>query len=170
MRQATKLAAALTFIALVVAANWLTARYGMVFDLVTAGTFAAGLVLLVRDWLQEAGGRLLVVACIAAGAAVSVWMSTPKLAMASGVAFAVSELVDFAVYTPLRKRSLAGSMLLSNTAGAVVDSLLFLTLAGFPLAAWWTQSAVKVAVTLPFIAAVVVARAVLRDRLRPEGA
>jgi uncharacterized PurR-regulated membrane protein YhhQ (DUF165 family) len=141
-----------------------------VLDLVTAGTFAAGLVLLVRDWLQEAGGRLLVVACVVVGAAVSWWMSTPHLAAASGAAFAASELADFAIYTPLRKRSLAGSMLLSNSVGAVVDSLLFLAAAGFPLSAWSTQSAVKVAVTLPFVAAVVVARAVLRHRVRPEGA
>lgn len=162
--------ASLVFVGLVVAANWLTARYGMVAGLVTAGTFAAGLVLLVRDWLQEAGGRLLVVVCIAVGAGVSVWMSTPSLALASGVAFAASELVDFAVYTPLRKRSLAGSMLLSNTAGAVADSLLFLSLAGFPLGQWWSQSLVKVSVTLPFVAAVVIGRAVLRNRLRPEGA
>lgn len=161
---------ALIFVGLVVAANWLTARYGVVAGLVTAGTFAAGLVLLVRDWLQEAGGRWWVVVCIALGGLVSFWMSTPQLALASAAAFLASETADFAVYTPLRRRTLAGSMVLSNTVGAVVDSLLFLTLAGFPLAQWWTQSVVKVAVTVPFIAAVVVARAVLRNRLRPEGA
>lgn len=162
--------AAVVFVGLVVAANWLTSKYGLVLDLVTAGTFAAGMVLLVRDWLEEAAGRWWVVACIAAGALVSVWMSTPRLALASGAAFAVSELVDFAVYTPLRKRSLAGSMALSNTVGAVVDSLLFLGLAGFPLAGWLTQSGVKVAVTLPFIALVVVGRALLRHSVRTEGA
>jgi queuosine precursor transporter len=165
-----KLLTAAVFVALVAASNWLTARYGLVAGLVTAGTFTAGLVLLVRDWLQEAGGRWWVLACIAAGAAVSAWTSTPRLALASAAAFAASELVDYAVYTPLRKRSLGGSMALSNTAGAVVDSLLFLGLAGFSLAGWLTQSVVKVAVTVPFIVAVVVARAVLRHRLRPEGA
>lgn len=165
-----KALAALTFVALVVAANWMTAKYGMVAGLVTAGTFAAGLVLLVRDWLQEAGGRWWVVGAIATGALVSVWMSSPALAIASGVAFAVSELADFAVYTPLRKRSQVAAMGLSNVAGAIVDSLLFLSSAGFPLASWGTQSAVKVAVTVPFILAVVVGRAVLRNRVRPEGA
>jgi uncharacterized PurR-regulated membrane protein YhhQ (DUF165 family) len=163
--------ASLLFVGLVVAANWLTSRYGMVLGFVTAGTFAAGLVLLVRDWLQEAGGRWWVVACIALGGLVSFWMSTPQLALASAAAFLASETADFAVYTPLRRRTLAGSMALSNTVGAAVDSLLFLTLAGFPLAQWWSQSLVKVAVTLPFIVAVVVVRAsVLRNRLRPEGA
>ena len=165
-----KILAAAVFVALVAAANWLTAQYGIVADLVTAGTFAAGLVLLVRDWLQEAGGRWWVLASIAAGAALSVWMATPRLAIASGVAFAVSELADYAAYTPLRKRAPAGAMALSNTVGAVFDSLLFLTLAGFPLAGWATQSGIKVAVTLPFIVGVVVARALLRHRLRAQGA
>lgn len=161
---------ALTFVALVVAANWLTAKYGIVAGLVTAGTFAAGLVLLARDWLHEAGGRWWVLGAIAAGAVTSVWMSSPALALASGTAFAVSELADFAVYTPLRKRSKAAAMAVSNTVGAVVDSLLFLALAGFPLTQWGTQSAVKVAVTLPLIAAVVIGRALLRNRVRTEGA
>lgn len=165
-----RLLAAVTFVGLVVAANWLTARYGMLAGLVTAGTFAAGLTFLVRDWLQEAGGRWWVLAAIVAGAGLSVWLSSPALALASGAAFLVSESADFAVYTPLRKRSQAGAMALSNTVGAVVDSLLFLSLAGFPVTSWAAQSAVKVAVTLPFIAAVVIGRAVLRHRLRTEGA
>lgn len=165
-----KYLAAAAFVVLVVTANWMTAEFGMVAGLVTAGTFAAGLVLLVRDWLQDAGGRLWVVAAIAAGALISVWMSNPALAMASGSAFAVSELADFAVYTPLRKRSKAAAMVASNSVGAVVDSLLFLSLAGFPLAQWGTQSVVKVAVTLPFIAAVVIWHAVLRNRVRTESA
>ncbi|WP_433078951.1 VUT family protein [Dactylosporangium sp. CA-052675] len=160
--------AAFLFVVLVVAANWLTATFGVVAGLVTAGTFAAGLVLLVRDWLQEVGGRWWVVAAIAAGALISVWMSSPALALASGVAFAVSELADFAVYTPLRRRTLAGSMALSNTVGAVVDSLLFLSLAGFPPTQWATQSVIKVAVTLPFIAVVVIGNAVLRNRIRTQ--
>ncbi len=165
-----KFLAALLFAGLVVTANWMTARFGMVAGLVTAGTFAAGLVLLVRDWLQEAGGRWWVLGAIATGALISVWMASPMLAVASGTAFAVSELADFAVYTPLRERSKAAAMVASNSVGAVVDSLLFLWLAGFPIAQWGTQSAVKVAVTLPFIAAVVIGRAVSRHRLRTEGA
>jgi queuosine precursor transporter len=159
-----KYLAAVVFVGLVAAANWLTATYGLVLDFVTAGTFAAGLVLLVRDWLHEAGGRAWVFACIGLGAALSVVMSTPQLAVASGVAFAASEFADFAVYEPLRKRTLAGSMALSNTAGAVVDSLLFLALAGFPLTGWLAQSGIKVAVTLPFIAAVVLVSIARRTR------
>src|SRR6476619_2546336 len=126
--------AAFAFVGLVVAANWLTSRYGMVLGLVTAGTFAAGVVLLVRDWLQEAGGRWWVVACIVAGAGLSVWMSTPSLALASGVAFAASELVDLAGFTPLRQRPLTAAMALTNPGGAGHCPLNLPDPAGFPLA------------------------------------
>lgn len=163
------------FVALAVAANVLTTELGMVqvgFGLVTtAGTFAAGLVLLARDALQDAAGRWWVVAAIAAGAGLSAWLAGPALALASGVAFAVSELADAAVYTPLRRRGWARAAFASGVVGSVVDSVLFLWLAGFPLwAALPGQLLVKVGVTAAVVLAVVVARAVLRNRIRPEGA
>jgi len=39
----------------------------------------------------------------------------------------------------------------SNTVGAVIDSLLFLALAGFPLGMWSTQALVKVGTTTVFV-------------------
>lgn len=165
----------LAFVGLAVAANWLTSTFGMVpvgFGLVTtAGTFAAGLVLLARDVLQDLGGRWWVLAAIAVGAGASAWLAGPALALASGAAFGVSELADAAVYTPLRKRGWARAAALSGLVGSAVDSVLFLWLAGFPiLVALPGQMLVKVGVTLAVVAVVVVARAVLRDRLRPKGA
>src|SRR6266511_3015013 len=52
-----------------------------------------------------------------------------RLALASGSAFLFSELLDFAVYTPLRRRSWLGAVAASNAVGLVADSALFLTLA-----------------------------------------
>lgn len=131
--------ALLGYVGSIVAANWLTARYGLVPVwpglLTTAGTYAAGAALLLRDAVQETAGRWAVFAAIVAGGAISWLMSTPDLALASTVAFAVAELADFAVYTPLRDRGWARAVLASNTVGAVLDTLLFLTLAGFPLTA-----------------------------------
>jgi len=167
-----RVAAALAFVACVVSANLLTAQYGLVFGVVTAGTFTAGLALLVRDWLDEAGGRWWVLAAIAVGAALSAGL-TPgwRLALASGVAFTLSELADWAVYRPLRERGWVPAAVASNIAGAVVDSAVFLAIAGFPL---WpgiaTQSAIKGAVTTLFVCLVVVGREVLRDRFWSEGA
>jgi uncharacterized PurR-regulated membrane protein YhhQ (DUF165 family) len=169
---AIRLGAASAFVGLVVASNWLTAEYGMVAGLVTAGTFTAGLVLAARDAVRETAGMWAALGCVAIGVALSAVMAGPQLALASGAAFALSELADTAVYEPLRRRGRARALAWSNAVGSVVDSVLFLALAGFPI---WPavvgQVGVKwvMAVALPLIV-VGVARAVLRHRLRPEGA
>jgi uncharacterized PurR-regulated membrane protein YhhQ (DUF165 family) len=166
-----RLLAFVSFVACVVAANVMTARLGLMLG-VTAGTFTAGLALLVRDWLDEVAGWRWILGAIAVGAGLSFAM-TPgyRLALASGLAFTLSELVDWSVYRPLRHRGWVPAAVASNIVGALVDSTLFLAVAGFPL---WpgipVQTAVKGAVTTAFVVLVVVARAVLRDRLRPEGA
>jgi queuosine precursor transporter len=51
------------------------------------------------------------------------------LVVASTTAFLLSELADFAVYTPLQKRGLVLAVLLSGIVGLVADSLVFLWLA-----------------------------------------
>lgn len=93
-----------------------------------SGVYAVGLALLARDWLHEAGGRGWVLAGVALGAALSALLS-PQLALASWLAFAISELADYAVYSPLRARGRPLAVLLSGAAGAVVDSATFLWLA-----------------------------------------
>lgn len=170
--------AALAYVGCIVAANWLTSRYGLVHVgpglVVTAGTFAAGLSFVARDTLQEAGGRRWVIGVIAAGAALSAALSPLRLAVASGLTFLVSESVDMAVYTPLRQRTRMGAWLASNVAGSLVDSWLFLTLAGFPLSGFTGQALVKVAVGVvtPLLVAglIGVRRAVLRHGLNRAGA
>lgn len=165
----------LAFVILVVAANYLTSRYGLMpigFGLVvTAGTWAAGLVLLARDAVHASAGRISVAGAIVAGAALSLVLAPPALALASGAAFAVSELADWAVYEPLRRRGWARAAMASGVVGSAVDTILFLALAGFPV---WSglpgQMIVKVGATLIVVGIVVCARAVLRHRLRPAGA
>ena len=49
--------------------------------------------------------------------------------MASAAAFLLSELADFAVYTPLQSRGLVLAVLASSVVGLLVDSVLFLWLA-----------------------------------------
>lgn len=125
------------YIGSIVAANWMTATFGLVgigFGLaVTAGTFAAGAALIARDGVQVSAGRVVALVAIVVGAAMSWWLSTPALAVASGIAFLVSELVDLGVFTPLRERSIAAAVLVSSIVSAPVDTVLFLHLAGFPL-------------------------------------
>lgn len=170
-----RILAVLAFLALAVVANVLTATYGLVpvgLGLAaTAGTWAAGLVLLARDLVHDTAGRWWVLGCIAAGAILSAVLTDPRLAIASGIAFTLSELADLLVYTPLRQRGWARAVVASNLVGSVVDTVVFLALAGFPI--WQAlpgQMIVKTAVTVAVVVPVVVARAVLRNRVRPEGA
>jgi queuosine precursor transporter len=55
--------------------------------------------------------------------------------VASVVGFTVAELTDLAVYTPLRQHADLRAAVASNQVGAVVDTALFLSISGFPLAA-----------------------------------
>lgn len=123
------------YIGSIIVANWMTTTLGLVpigFGLaVTAGTFAAGAALLLRDAVQVALGKVAVFAAIVAGIAVSYIVADPFIAIASAVAFAASEFVDFAVFTPLRKNSIARAVLVSSIVSAPVDTVLFLQIAGF---------------------------------------
>lgn len=120
------------YIATIVLANWAIQTFGIVpvgFGLAApAGVYFAGLAFTLRDLVQEQLGRTWTVMAIVTGAAVSALVS-PGLALASGVAFLLSELADFAVYTPLRRRNWLLAVALSNTVGLVADSVLFLALA-----------------------------------------
>jgi uncharacterized PurR-regulated membrane protein YhhQ (DUF165 family)/NADPH-dependent 7-cyano-7-deazaguanine reductase QueF len=126
-------AAAATYLATIVAANWAINRYGAVPVwpglAAPAGVYFAGAAFTLRDLTQEHLGRLATLAAIAAGAGLSYLIASPRLAAASAAAFAASELADFAVYQPLRARRLLLAVLASNVVGSVVDSALFLALA-----------------------------------------
>jgi queuosine precursor transporter len=126
---------ALAYVSTVVLANVLTSNLGLVAAgfalLVPAGTYAAGLALGLRDALQDAAGVWWVLAGIAVGTALSYLLGDGRIALASGVAFLLSELLDLAVYTPLRQHGWRRAVVASNIVGSVVDTLLFLWLAGF---------------------------------------
>jgi queuosine precursor transporter len=162
------------YIATVAIANTLTAHYGFVpvgFGLTaTAGTYVIGCAFVFRILVQESwgsalAGRLVMLAAILAGAALSWVVATPALAWASGVTFLVSETADWAVYTPIRRRGWARAAVAGNTIGAVVDTFLFLWLAGFPIiAAVPGQLLGKAYATVVYLAlGWVVRRAVLRQ-------
>jgi queuosine precursor transporter len=100
-----------------------------------SGVWAAGLSFPARDVCQRIGGRRLGIAAIVVGAAVSLLTASPHIALASGATYLVSESCDFAVYTPLQRRYFARAVFASACIAAVVDSLLFLHLAGLPAGA-----------------------------------
>jgi uncharacterized PurR-regulated membrane protein YhhQ (DUF165 family) len=66
---------------------------------------------------------------IAVGTAISAVLAPPALVAASAAAFLLSELADFAVYTPLQRRRLVLAVFASSVTGLVIDSIVFLYLA-----------------------------------------
>ena len=154
------------------AANWLIGHVGTVCIadgpclipvlpgiLAPSGVLMIGAALVLRDLVQRRYGMLVSLACIAVGAALSALVAPPVLVMASGVAFLLSELTDFAVYTPLAKRRFLTAVALSCVAGAIVDSALFLWLAFGSLEHLEGQVIGKVYATAAFVAYMIVRRA-----------
>lgn len=94
-----------------------------------SGVLLIGVALLLRDLVQRQYGATWSLACILAGTALSILIAPPALALASGAAFLISELSDFAVYTPMSQKRFVTALLLSCIVGAIVDSALFLWLA-----------------------------------------
>jgi uncharacterized PurR-regulated membrane protein YhhQ (DUF165 family) len=174
---------AAVYLASIVVANYLTTHYGFVpvgFGVTaTAGTFAAGGALVVRDLLQDAVGRIGVALLILTGAGLSFLVASPAIAVASGAAFLVSEALDMTLYTPLRKRGRFGGRWWATavTAGAVVgavaDTVVFLGVAFgrsaiLPALPGQLVGKLEVAAALLLIGAV--SGAVLRQPLDAEGA
>lgn len=158
--------ATLSFIAAILAANYATSTWGLIpvgFGLVaTAGTLLAGLSFVLRDWVQDLLGWPAAVGAVALGAALSYFLADPFIALASGVAFLLSELVDLAIYTPLRKRGYLRAAITSNVAGAFVDTIAFLWIAGFPI---WSSAPGQMVGKIAATGAAVLA--VLAIRVRP---
>ena len=94
-----------------------------------SGVAMVGLALVLRDLVQRRLGRWWSLAAIAAGAVLSAFLAARALVVASTAAFLLSELADFAVYTPLQRRRFVLAVIASSAVGLVVDSMLFLWLA-----------------------------------------
>jgi queuosine precursor transporter len=128
-----------SYVGLVILANWLASRYVVSVGfgrMAPAGVFCIGGVLVLRDWLQQLRGLVWTMPLVyAAGLAswgigdAAGWTSLEKVAVASVVAFTVSETVEAIVFTPIRKRNLTLGVGLSGTVGNALDSWLFLQLA-----------------------------------------
>jgi uncharacterized PurR-regulated membrane protein YhhQ (DUF165 family) len=97
--------------------------------LAPSGVLTVGVALVLRDVVQRCLGLVAGLAAIVLGTALSTLIAPAPLVLASGIAFALSELADFAVYTPLQRRRLTLAVILSSVVGLVVDSIVFLSLA-----------------------------------------
>ena len=149
---------AVTYLLVILSANWLAASYiwPVGFGLkAPAGVFSIGLALALRDWLHELRGlRAALVVAYVAGvlsfvlSEVMGWTALRSVALGSVAAFAFSETTDALVYHPLRRRHAYLGLVLSNAVGLLVDSAIFLMIAFGSLAFFWGQVVGKSEMTL----------------------
>tara|TARA_R100001015_G_C4611328_1_gene166730 strand:- start:331 stop:789 length:459 start_codon:yes stop_codon:yes gene_type:complete len=88
-----------------------------------------GFVFVLRDLAQRDLGHRVLLA-IGVGVALSYLLADPFVATASAVAFAISEITDWAVYT-LYKKPLKQRILISSSISTPVDSAVFMLMLGF---------------------------------------
>jgi len=130
------------FLALIPLANWMIFHVGTVCPpdgpcmvpvapglMAPSGVVTVGAALVLRDVVQRCLGVRWGLAAIVGGTALSALVAPAALVAASGTAFLLSELADFAIYTPLQRRRLMLAVLASACAGLLVDSVVFLMLA-----------------------------------------
>ena len=136
------LAAFALFLGLIPLANWMVGHVGTVCVprgpclipvapgiLAPSGVITIGAALVLRDVVQRCLGLGWGLGAVLAGCLLSALVAPPSLVIASAAAFLLSELADFAVYTPLQQRRLMLAVTASAAVGLVIDSVVFLSLA-----------------------------------------
>jgi hypothetical protein len=121
------------YVASIALVNWLFGVIPLV-DLPTGdkwppASLIVGLIFVFRDFAQREIGHNVWFAMILGGI-ISWFMANPFIAVASVIAFAVSEGMDWLIYT-LSKRPMRDRILLSSLVSTPVDSAVFLLLIGF---------------------------------------
>lgn len=130
-------------------ANWWLERHGLwdapLIGHVPSAVWVVGIAFVVRDLAQISLGRAWAWTAILAGAALSWWVASPTLAVASGAAFLWSEGSDALVFTPLanRNRFFLG-VLISGYVASIVDSTIFVRLAFHSFDGWWQLTVAKI--------------------------
>lgn len=102
-------------------------------DLLTWGAFTYPVAFLVTDLANRRFGpqtaRLVVFCGFVIAVALSVWLATPRIAVASGSAFLAAQLLDVSIFDRLRNRIWWLPPLVSTIIGSCLDTLIFFGLA-----------------------------------------
>lgn len=106
-------------------------------DLLTWGAFTYPFAFLVTDLTNRYEGanraRMVVVVGFVVALGLSVYLSTPRIAMASATAFLVGQLLDISVFSRLRaSRNWIVPPLTGSLIGSALDTLIFFSIAFSP--------------------------------------
>lgn len=132
--------AVLAMVAVVAASNFLVqfpvaAQLGPInlADLLTWGAFSYPVAFLVTDVTNRrfgpSGARLVVVCGFAVAVVLSIWLASPRIAIASGSAFLVAQLLDISIFDRLRRAPWWQAPAFSSLVSSALDTAIFFSLA-----------------------------------------
>ncbi len=105
-------------------------------EILTWGAFTYPIAFLVTDLTNRKFGpekaRIVVLAGFALAVALSIWLATPRIAIASGTAFLVAQLLDVSIFDRLRSSVWWKAPLISTLIGSSLDTILFFGIAFAP--------------------------------------
>jgi queuosine precursor transporter len=102
-------------------------------DLLTWGAFTYPVAFLVTDLTNRRFGpavaRRVVLVGFLIAVVLSIWLATPRIAIASGSAFLVAQLLDVSIFDRLRRGDWWKAPLISTVIGSLIDTIIFFSLA-----------------------------------------
>jgi uncharacterized PurR-regulated membrane protein YhhQ (DUF165 family) len=105
-------------------------------DILTWGAFTYPVAFLVTDLTNRQFGpaiaRRVVFIGFVVGVSLSFWASLPRIAVASGTAFLIGQLLDISVFNQLRRQTWWQAPLAGSLLGSAIDTLLFFSIAFAP--------------------------------------
>lgn len=106
-------------------------------DFLTWGAFSYPFAFLVTDLTNRHFGpgraRMVVIFGFAVAVALSVYLATPRIAIASGTAFVIGQFLDIAIFSRLRMKVWWLPPLFAPLIGSALDTCIFFSLAFAPL-------------------------------------
>lgn len=106
-------------------------------DLLTLGAFTYPIAFFITDLTNRRLGPQQAQKVVFAGFALavvwSIWLATPRIAIASGSAFLIAQLLDVSIFDRLRQSNWWKAPLFSSLIGSMVDTVLFFGIAFAPV-------------------------------------
>jgi uncharacterized PurR-regulated membrane protein YhhQ (DUF165 family) len=132
-----------TMVAIVASANYLVQF--PVNDWLTWGALTYPVSYFVTDltnrWYGPERARRVVYIGFVLAVVLSAWLASPRIALASGTAFLVSQLLDVSIFNRLRGGRWWRAPLVSSVLGSLIDTALFFALAFYATGVPWVTLA-----------------------------